>query len=309
MDHPFGHGRIEYIAGLCVSGIIVVVAFELFRDSVDKLMHPEGTTFGTFQIVILGISILVKLYMFYYNFSLSKRFSSPVMRATAIDSISDVVATGVVLLCLFINLHSGINFDGVAGVFVSVFIGYAGVSAAKETIDPLLGQPPTQAFIDEVSRIVLSFDQIEGMHDLVVHDYGPGRRMISLHAEVPADGNLVSLHEQVDEAERELEERLHVNAVIHMDPTDGKNPETVRAKEIMDQLLREMDEQLSMHDFRLTDKNGVKQICFDVVVPYRFGMSDGELRATLTQKGQEHLGADSRFRITIDKPSVPKSHD
>ena len=217
-DHPFGHGRIEYVAGFIVSLIILLVGFELAKTSVEKIISPAAIEFNLVAIIILACSVLCKAYMAFYNFKIGKRLSSAAMRATATDSLSDCIATAVVLICLMISEFAGVNIDAYCGLAVSVFVLFSGLRSAKETVDPLLGTPPTKELIDEIYSIVRTNKAIEGIHDLIVHDYGPGRMMISLHAEVPADADLLATHDMIDNIEKELREKLGCDAVIHMDP-------------------------------------------------------------------------------------------
>ena len=207
-EHPFGHGRIEYISGLVVAAAILLMAYELIRDSVGKIVHPEETEFSGLIVVILVLSILVKLYMYFYNHRIGKKLDSAAMQATAIDSLSDTCATTAVLAATLIGHFTGLHIDGWCGVLVGVFILYAGISAAKETLNPLLGQPPAEEFVMQIDRIVMSHPEICGIHDLIVHDYGPGRKMVTLHAEVPADGDILEVHDVIDNVENELREKL-----------------------------------------------------------------------------------------------------
>ena len=215
-EHPFGHGRFEYIAGLIVSMAIILMGFELGKTSIDKIMHPESVTFSFLAVGILLISIATKLYMYFYNTGVGKKIDSAAMRATAMDSFSDVAATSMVLLSMLIGKWTGWNIDGYAGLLVALFIGYTGIRAAKETISPLLGQQPAREFVEKIETIVMEQDGVIGVHDLVVHDYGPGRRMISLHAEVPADGDMILLHDTVDNLEKLLSKECGCEAVINM---------------------------------------------------------------------------------------------
>jgi cation diffusion facilitator family transporter len=206
--HPFGHGRIEYISGLIVSFIIILVGFELGKSSVEKIISPVAVEFSTVALIILVCSVIIKAYMAFYNFRIGKKISSSAMRATAQDSFSDCVATSSVLVCLLVSRFASINIDAYCGLAVSVFIMVSGIRSAKETMDPLLGAPPSAELMDEIATIVYAHDGVEGMHDLIVHDYGPGRTMISLHAEVPADANLLETHDMIDNIEKELREKL-----------------------------------------------------------------------------------------------------
>ena len=217
-QHPFGHGRIEYISGLVVSGLILLMGVELGNSSVEKILHPEAVDFSLLAMGILVASIAVKLYMYLYNRRIGRRISSAAMEATATDSLSDAIATTAVLAAMLVGRFTDLMIDGWVGLVVACFILFSGYQAAKETLWPLLGQPPEQELVERIQQMVLSHPPICGIHDLVVHDYGPGRMMVSLHAEVPAHGDILELHDVIDTAEMELKRTLHCDAVIHMDP-------------------------------------------------------------------------------------------
>lgn len=284
-EHPFGHGRLEYVAGLIVSMIIMVMAVELMRSSGQKILHPEEVIWHTGTLVMLVVSILVKLYMFTYNRSYGKKIASAAMGATALDSISDAVATFVVLISTVVSHFTGLQIDGVCGMLVGIFIMYAGISAAKDTINPLLGQPAEECFVERVHEIVLSRKEILGMHDLVVHNYGPGRTMLSLHAEVPVDGSLVELHEVIDEVEHQISDELDCSAVIHIDPIWAKDEETQKMKKEMEADLKLMDPSLALHDFRVVRCTGHMKLFFDIQEPYSCKIEEKELVKRL----QDHV--------------------
>ena len=250
VNHPFGHGRIEYVTGLIVSGAILVMAFELIKSSVEKILHPEPVTFGVLSLWILLASIVVKIYMAFYNYKIGKKLDSAAMRATATDSLSDTCATAAVLAGALVGEFTGLQIDGWCGILVGLFIFYAGISAARDTLNPLLGQPPEEDFVRQIENIVLSYQEICGIHDLLVHDYGPGRRMISLHAEVPVEGNILELHDIVDNAEMELRNKLRCDAVIHMDPVVTEDAYILELKGKIERLMKEIDSVITMHDFR-----------------------------------------------------------
>lgn len=284
-EHPFGHGRLEYVAGLIVSMIIMVMAVELMRSSGQKILHPEEVIWHTGTLVMLVVSILVKLYMFTYNRSYGKKIASAAMGATALDSISDAVATFVVLISTVVSHFTGLQIDGVCGMLVGIFIMYAGISAARDTINPLLGQPAEECFVERVHEIVLSRKEILGMHDLVVHNYGPGRTMLSLHAEVPVDGSLVELHEVIDEVEHQISDELDCSAVIHIDPIWAKDEETQKMKKEMEADLKLMDPSLALHDFRVVRCTGHMKLFFDIQEPYSCKIEEKELVKRL----QDHV--------------------
>lgn len=275
--HPFGHGRIEYISGLIVSFIIILVGFELGKSSVEKIVSPEAVVFSTTALIILIISVLIKAYMAIYNFGIGKKIASSAMIATGRDSLSDCIATSTVLVCLLISRFANINIDAYCGLAVSAFILYSGVRSAKETMDPLLGEPPSPEFIAEIEEIVYSHEGVEGIHDLIVHDYGPGRTMISLHAEVPADANLLETHDMIDNIEKDLRERLKCDAVIHMDPIATDDEHTLEVREKVAALVSCIDSRVSIHDFRMVKGPTHTNVLFDLVIPFDMKKSDEEL--------------------------------
>lgn len=299
-DHPFGHGRIEYITGLLVSIAILIMAVELIRSSAEKILHPEEVVFNSLVVGILIISILVKIYMYLYNRKISRTIGSAAMMATAKDSLSDTMATAVVLISTLTAHFTGIQIDGWCGVLVGLFIFYAGFSAAKDTISPLLGQPPEKEFVKQIEEIVLSHEGILGIHDLVVHDYGPGRRMVSLHAEVSASGNMLALHDTIDNIERDLQRELKCSAVIHMDPIMNDDEETLELKEKVTAAVKELDPCVGIHDFRIVKGHTHTNIIFDVLVPYHFKYSDSEIRTLIGQKITE-INSSYYAVIDVDK--------
>lgn len=304
-EHPFGHGRFEYIAGLAVSMAILLMGFELAKSSVEKILNPEPVTFSILTVCVLGVSILVKFYMYLYNRSVGKKIDSATMRATALDSFSDVAATSVVLISTFVSKWTTFPIDGWAGLAVALFILYTGVMAAKETISPLLGQPPEEAFVKKIEQIVMGDPDIVGVHDLVVHDYGPGRVMISLHAEVPAEGNMIVLHDTVDNLEKLLRAECGCEAVIHMDPVALHDTETNRLRAEMTALVHELDERLTVHDFRVVPGHTHTNLVFDVVVPFGFPLSDEEVRNTISNRVLA-LEKNCYAVVQVDKASVTK---
>ncbi len=304
VDHPYGHGRIEYISGLIVSGAIIVMAFELIKSSIDKIITPAPVEFSILSVAILLVSILVKMYMAFYNYRIGKKLDSAAMRATATDSLSDTCATTAVLIGIVTGELTGLRIDGYCGILVGAFIFYAGISAAKDTLNPLLGQPPEEEFVAQIEEIVLAHEEICGVHDLLVHDYGPGRCMISLHVEVPAAGKLLELHEVVDEAEVELQEQLNCLAVIHMDPVVTEDTYILELRGKIKELIEEIDPIITMHDFRVVPKHIHTKLLFDVVVPYEFAIDDEGLQKMITERINEELGDDYFVVIQVDKAFV-----
>ena len=299
-EHPFGHGRMEYISGLLVSVAILVMGFELIGSSIGKLRSPEPIESSALVFGILIASILVKLYMFFYNHSLSKKIESAAMKATSVDSLSDTVATTLVLIATLISKYTGLLLDGWFGILVGLFILYTGGSTLKETIDLLLGQPPKQEFIDEVKEIVLGHSMVHGVHDLIVHDYGPGRVMISLHAEVDVNGDIQDIHEQIDHIEHELQEKMHCSATIHMDPIVTDDKEVLAMKAKVEEMVHFLDESFSMHDFRMVKGSTRTNLIFDVEVPRKTSYTDNEIVNWLKERIHELPGSKYFAVIQID---------
>ena len=299
-EHPFGHGRMEYISGLLVSVAILVMGFELIGSSIGKLRSPEPIESSALVFGILIASILVKLYMFFYNHSLSKKIESAAMKATSVDSLSDTVATTLVLIATLISKYTGLLLDGWFGILVGLFILYTGGSTLKETIDLLRGQPPKQEFIDEVKEIVLGHSMVHGVHDLIVHDYGPGRVMISLHAEVDVNGDIQDIHEQIDHIEHELQEKLHCSATIHMDPIVTDDKEVLAMKAKVEEMVHFLDESFSMHDFRMVKGSTRTNLIFDVEVPRKTSYTDNEIVNWLKERIHELPGSKYFAVIQID---------
>lgn len=302
-EHPFGHGRIEYIAGLVVALAIVMTGFELGRSSLEKIIAPEPIEFSWAAIIILVLSVCTKLYMITYDRGIGKKINSAAMKATAMDSLGDSIATTVVLISTLITHYTGVNIDGWCGMFVALFILYAGVNAVRETISPLLGQPPEPEFVEQIEQIVLSRENVLGLHDLVVHDYGPGRVMISLHAEVPSNGDILELHDMIDDIEHELNEKLGAMATVHMDPIAHHDEMVAAARERVRGQLEKIDPKLSMHDFRMTSGPTHTNLIFDVVAPHKYGLSDAQLKARICEAVKD-MDASCNAVVKVDHPYV-----
>ncbi len=303
-EHPFGHGRMEYISGLVVAAAILLMAYELIRDSIGKILHPEETETSLLVFIILAVSILVKLYMAYYNRSIGRQIGSAAMKATATDSLSDACATTVVFAASLVGHYTGVQIDGWCGVLVGLFIMYAGVQAAKETLDPLLGQPPEKELVEEIHRIVTAHEPICGIHDLIVHDYGPGRQMISLHAEVPAEGNILETHDAIDNVEKELQEKLGCEATIHMDPIITMDKRIYQLKMTVLEMLNEIDPVITMHDFRVVTGPTHTNLIFDIIVPFKFHIDDEALTGRLEAMVKERVGESYYIAMKIDRAYV-----
>ena len=282
--HPFGHGRVEYLAGLLVSLMILLVGVELGKSSVEKILHPEAVTFSALSAAILVCAILVKLWMGQFNRRLGKKIGSAAMAATAADSVSDAVATAAVLAGALVNRFAHVNIDGWVGLAVAVFILRSGWGAAKDTINPLLGASPDPELVRQLRELVLSHPQVVGIHDMIIHDYGPGRSMMSLHAEVPAGADIMAVHDEIDAIERELKAKYRIDASIHMDPIVTGDETISRARQMVAGLVREVDPAMTIHDFRMTSGPRHRNLIFDVVVPYSVRQSDEAVRREIERK-------------------------
>ena len=282
-EHPFGHGRMEYLAGLVVAMAILLMGVELGKTSVEKLLHPEALEFSWLAAAILAAAVLVKLWMYRFNQSLGRAIGSQAMEATAADSLSDAAATAVVLAATLIGHFFELQIDGLAGLLVAAFILKTGWDAAKDTLDPLLGRPMDPSLAEDIDKLVLSHPNILGIHDLVYHDYGPGRAMMSFHAEVPADGDLLEMHDIIDHIERELKAKHHIETVIHMDPIVN-DERTAGLRVQVEELARQLDPALSIHDLRITAGPRHTNVLFDVMVPYGFRLTDSQVRKELGRR-------------------------
>ena len=288
-QHPFGHGRVEYISGLVVAMLILLMGVELLKSSVEKIFHPEEVSFSPLALAILAVSIAVKLYMSLYNRSVGRRIGSAAMLATATDSRSDVLATAAVLASTVVGHFTGLPIDGWCGLVVAVLILKGGIGAASDTVSPLLGQPPAPELVQAVEELVMSHREIVGIHDLVVHDYGPGRLMITLHAEVPADGDILELHDVVDTVERELAAQMHCVATIHMDPV-VTDETTTQLREQVAEVVRTVDARITIHDFRMVPGPTHTNLIFDAIVPFDCPMEESEVEQAIQAKVRQMPG-------------------
>ena len=299
-DHPFGHGRMEYLSGLAVAMLILLMGIELLKSSVEKILHPEAIEFSWLSVGILLAAIACKLYMASYNRSVGKKIQSSAMKATATDSLSDSMATTAVLAATLIAHFFNVNIDGWVGLAVACFILYAGYNAARDTVSPLLGQAPDPELVRSIEQAVLAFDPIVSIHDMVVHDYGPGRMMISLHAEVPADGDLVELHDTIDLAEQALKEQFQCDAVIHMDPIVTNDETVLHMRAKMAQLVQIIDPRITIHDFRMVAGPTHTNLIFDAACPFDLHMTDGEVKRQIEQT-VDLLDGNYMAVVTVDR--------
>ena len=274
-DHPFGHGRMEYLSAMAVAVLIILAGFELATTAVDKIFHPADPSFSIVSIVILAASIVLKLWMALFHRRIGKKIRSDALCAAGVDSRNDVICTGLVLVSSLLVPLLGISIDGYVGIAVALFVIWSGFMVIKDTVSPLLGQAPDPELVENIQRTVLSYDGVVGIHDLIVHDYGPGRTIVSLHAEVPEDQPIGKSHDVIDNIEMELQDKFNILSCIHMDPVDTDNPETLRLKEIAIRLMNELDESLTLHDFRVVTGDTHTNLLFDLVFPHGHTDRDG----------------------------------
>jgi len=303
LEHPFGHGRIEYLTGLALSALIILMGFELGKSSLGKIISPEAIEVNLLSALILLASIAVKFYMSLYNKSVGRRIHSAAMQATATDSLSDAVATTVVLASMGAAWLFKVNIDGWAGLLVALFIVYAGISAAKDTLSPLLGQAPDPELVRAIADTVSAHSEIVGIHDMIIHDYGPGRSYVSLHAEVDGSGDVFALHDAIDLAEREIRDKFSIFATIHMDPIDTRNPEVAAMRKAVGDKLRELRPDVTVHDFRMVPGPTHTNLIFDALLPADYPESD--------EQAAEHIKSIVRSNwenyyavVTIDRSYV-----
>lgn len=296
-DHPFGHGRIEYIAALVVSFLVLEVGFTFLKDSFGKILHPETMNFQIVSVIILILSIAVKLWLGLFNRKLGEKIDSKVMMAVFTDSMGDVITTSATILSLIFFAVTGINIDGIVGVGVALVVMWAGVGIARDTLEPLIGQAIDPEVYEEIKHFVEKYDGIEGTHDLIVHNYGPGRSMASIHAEVPNDVDIEQSHEIIDRIEREAAKELGIFLVIHMDPVEMRDKKILRIKETAVRILHDLDPACSLHDFRVVHGEHQINLIFDMVVPIDY---DEKKKEDLSLRMAERMkGADSRYECVI----------
>ena len=302
-DHPFGHGRIEYISGLIVSFLILYMGVALLKDSVLSIMHPKKPDTSILSIIIMGIGVLVKLYMYLYNHLISRKIDSVAMDVVAKDSLNDVISTGVVIIAIIGSRFTTLPLDGIGGVVVAAFILKTGFEAAADTVAPLLGTAPSAELVYQIEEELMKHKPIIGMHDLVVHDYGPGRMMISLHAEVPGNLNIFSLHDVIDIAEHDISVRFNCHVVIHMDPVDTENKRLAELKEILAEEIVKVNPELKYHDVRMVPGDTHTNLIFDVVKPYSCILTDDQLKLVIHEAVHARC-PDVYCAITVDQPFV-----
>ena len=283
-EHPWGHGRMEYITAFIVDILIILVGVELLQNSVDKIIHPVMPTVNGVVIFLLVVAILVKLWLFVFYSKIAKKIDSSAIKATAYDSVSDCVSTFVVLFSSVISLIFGITIDGYVSILVAIFILITGVKALKETIDILLGSKPDKEFIDQINEFVKKYPMIAGIHDIMVHDYGPGRKIVSFHAEVPADANICEAHDIIDELEQHMLKKFKCITTIHMDPIVVNDAKINDARASVEKIVKEINENYSIHDFRMTDGGKRINLIFDLVIPRDDKIDKENLKREIIEK-------------------------
>lgn len=299
-DHPYGHARIEYITGLIVSLLIIMLGIQLLGTSVGKIRNPDPLEFNLISIAVLAVAILVKIWQALFNIKMGAEINSSTLKATGMDSRNDVISTSMVLAGILIGKATGVQLDGWLGAIVALFIVYSGIQLIRETSSPLLGQAPDPDLVDAIYSEVMSHDGVLGLHDLVVHDYGPGRIFASVHVEVNAKGNIVESHDMIDNIERDVAKKLHIELVVHMDPLDVDDPLTLELKDKIQRILTEIDPVLTMHDLRVVAGYTHQNIIFDVVIPQEFSMKESDLR-DLIDRQIKRIDATYRTVITVDR--------
>ncbi len=299
-DHPFGHGRIEYMSAFVVSLLILLVGFELLKSSVMKLINPEPINVTVVTIIGLGISILIKFWMNLFSRKLGKEINSASLKATAQDSLNDCISTGAVLITVLLARFFNINLDSIMGILVAIFILWSGYNTARETLSPLLGEPPEEELIDAIEKHILSYADFSGIHDLIVHNYGPGRQFASVHVEVPENINIVLCHELIDCCEMEIKRDLGIDIVLHMDPIATDNETINKARKQVIEIVNKLNSDMSIHDFRMVEGENHTNLIFDIVVPAGYSESDGMIKKKITEAVKS---IDEKYFcvITVDK--------
>lgn len=283
-DHPYGHGRVEYVSALAVSFVVLLMGIELFKSSVDKIINPAPVNFSWGSLIILVFSILAKLWLGFFNRSLGKKINSAPMMAVMKDSFSDCLATGVALTAIIVSAFSDVSIDGYLGIVVACFIFIAGFNILKDTMADLLGKPAEKGFTEEIERKILSYDKIVGVHDIIIHDYGPGRKFASAHAEVSSRDDIMEIHDIIDLAEREILNEYGLIISIHTDPIVTDDEKINQLKEMTINVVKEISDEMSIHDFRVVDGPTHTNLIFDLIVPHKFHLNNDQVRNLIDEK-------------------------
>ncbi len=305
-DHPYGHGRYEYLSGLIVAVLIMVIGVELFKSSLEKVINPSPVDFSWISVCILTFSILLKLWMAFFNYGLGKKIKSATLTATGADSRNDVITTAAVLAAALISYFSGFELDGWMGIFVSLFILYSGIGIVKDTLDPLLGKAPDKEFVENIKNKILSYPGVLGTHDLLVHDYGPGRQFASVHVEMAAEEDVIKSHDVLDNIERDfLNEGLHM--IVHFDPIVTSDSTVSNLRKWLAEQVAGIDENLTIHDLRVVPGVTHTNVIFDCVVPFDFNMTEGQLKNKISEIVNSKYPSYNCI-ITIDKSFAAMPH-
>lgn len=286
-EHPLGHGRLEYVSAFIVDMLIILVGAELLKSSVEKIISPSLPAVSAATIVLLVVAVLVKLWLFFFYRKIGNLIDSAAVKSTSIDSISDTVATSLVLISTLVARFANVGIDGWAGILVAGFILFTGIKAAKETIDLLLDTPPDPAFIEELKDFVKNYPEVVGVHDLMVHDYGPGRKIISFHAEVPSNSDINYAHDVIDCIERDMHEKFGCIVTIHLDPIVTGNKEVDEMRRLAEETAKEVDSSFTIHDFRMTSGGKHINLIFDLSIPTDCKIPDGEAAQKVAEKISE----------------------
>lgn len=287
-DHPFGHGRIEYITAMIVSFIILFMGIELAIQSVEKIRSPENVQFSLIGAVIIAVSILGKLWLAFFNKSLGRKINSPAMTAVVADSISDIAATSITLIALILsNFFPNLHVDGWLGIVVACFVLKAGLDIFRDTLSTLIGKSPSKELVEALKKKILSYDHVSGIHDLIVHSYGPGREFATVHVEMPSDLNVMVGHNIIDDIENDVKKEMGIDLTIHYDPIEVNNERVTELKEITENVVRKVNPELSIHDFRIVDGPMHTNLIFDVVIPYGFKESPKEIISEISSQISE----------------------
>ncbi len=302
-EHPLGHGRLEYVTGFIVDMLIIVVGFELLTGSIQKIIDPTLPTFGNVTLIILAASIVVKVWLYFFYGKIAKRINSAPLRASAADSITDSIATTLVLASAIVARFTNLAIDGYVGIIVAAFIIYTGIRAAKETIDLLLGSPPDPEFIEQVYKFAEKYEHVVGIHDVMVHDYGVGRLIVSFHAEVPSDSDINIAHEEVDKMERDMHDTFGCIVTIHLDPVVLNDPEVNELRALCETVAAEIDQSFTIHDFRMTKGDSHVNLIFDLLIPVDSKFSPKEAEQRVSERITT-LRPDSACVIKVEHPFV-----
>ena len=300
-EHPFGHARTEYVASLAVSFLILLIGFELFKTSLEKIINPERTEFSIISTVILGVAVLLKLWLYVFNRKMAKKINSNVMKATAADSLSDAGATFAVLISSLVLRFFDIDIDAYMGIGVSVLIFIAGINVLNEAKNVIIGEAPDEELVNELKKIAFSHREVLGIHDLMIHSYGAGTTIASFHAEVDGDADVYLVHDAIDNIEKELYEKIGVRCTVHMDPIVTNDEEVLNIRTRVESSVKEINEKFTIHDFRLVKGITHTNLIFDVVVPYEYKAPENEIIDSIDKKIKENFGEEYCTVLTIDK--------